>query len=345
MSLEFSINLENPPVSTNEYLSSDYIELLCLTSVDGILSKEQVAARIFKLDDIDADAEALEEEAIQEEDELLHVDNEADYLPEPKHRLSERKAMQADDWFSQLEFRAGVYGDFYPFNLSNDKDSLSRTEEISLKNKLYIYLLLASNLRYFPKREQTRLANYFEIASVEALKQYLSPVSEVYLFGNNPLNRGRYSGSLWERIMRFSGDIGDKPRREQKYYPSKNRGERGLDVVGWLPLPDKREGILVVTGQCACGEEKDWEDKQLTSHRVRWESHINFTAKPINSIFIPHSFRSSDGEWFNVTRINDSILFDRLRLIHLLDDVCDTLGDKLPYDIVDQVLKFEESLV
>lgn len=340
-----SIDLEKPPVSTNEYLSADYIELLCLISIDGIKSKEQVASRIFKLDDVNADSEDLREEAEIEESEVLHVDDEAKHLAPLRSRLSEKKEKQAVDWFAQLEFRVGVYEDFYPFYLSKDKGILSRKEEITQKNRLYIYLLLASNLDYFSKAIQIRLANHFEIASITALKQYLSPLSEVYLFGNNPLNKGRYSGSLWERIVRFSNDIGDRPRREQRYYPSTRQGERGLDVVGWIPLADKREGLFVVTGQCACGPEKNWEDKQLTSHPVRWNTHINFTATPINTIFIPHSFRHSNGEWYDITRINDSVLFDRLRLIYLLNNVYNSLDDKLPYDIVDQVINTKESLV
>lgn len=338
------IDLEKPPIVTNEYLSADYIELLCLTNIDGVISKEQVASRIFKLKDIDSDLDELQKEAESEELDLLHLDTNEEILPNPKYPLNEKQQRQTVDWFDQLEFRENNFSNFYPFYLSEDKGLLHQCNEISSQKKLYIFLLLASNLRCFSKQDQTRLANYFEIVCVAALKQYLSSASQVHLFGHNPLNDGRYSGSLWERIVRFATDIGDEPRRTERYYPSGKRGERGLDVVGWLPFSDNSEGLLVVTGQSACSPD-DWEDKQLTSHSARWKTHINFTVEPTNTVFIPHSYRQSNGEWYDVTRINDSILLDRLRLVNLLSESIEQLDEEFPHDLVEQLISLEESVV
>jgi len=307
-------NLENAPTTTVDHLCVDYVELLCLAHIDRAVSRASAIDRFH----------------------------------DAGRRFMEEEELVAEDWFRQLEFRKETFREFYPFSLTPDLKELYRESTITPKHKLYIFYLLSSNLRHFPsktnKKTQTLMGNYFERASVFALEHYLAPGCKAYLFGKNPLNSGPYTGTLWDRIEKFSEDIGDKPRHSKSHYPSDKEGERGLDVVGWRPFRDKNQGLLIVCGQCACGYE-DWEDKQLTLHAVRWKSHIIFTASPVNMVFIPHCFRQSNGEWHDVTRINDSILIDRLRLVHLLEGRCDSLVDELPYDVVDRVIEYIESLV
>jgi hypothetical protein len=250
---------------------------------------------------------------------------------------------KVQDWFLHLDWRSSAFADFYPFVVSRDGWEIERKSEISAKQKFYIFLLLASNLKYFTSPAiRNKLTTHFEVASTQALNRYLAPSGSAFMFGKNQLNTGRYSGTLWDRIQRLAHDVGDQPRLTQAAYPSNKQGERGMDVVGWVPHRDRLPGCIIITGQCACSYE-EWSDKQLTSHRTRWKNHILFTVEPINSAFIPHCFRSASGSWYDPTQINDSILFDRLRLVNLIGDEYDDLSNILPRDVVDRVLQTVET--
>jgi hypothetical protein len=209
---------------------------------------------------------------------------------------------------------------------------------VTLNHKMYLFLLLSANLRCFDKQRQGHLAAAFEVASLEALRQYLPKESTVRQFGKNALRSPRhYPGPIWQKVQKLAGDIRENLACAEANFSPRSTGDEGLDLVAWLPIgkSDVAPGVLTVFAQATCSDE--WVGKQLDSSAVSWHPFISFTVAPTNIVFIPFCYRDSRGEWFNRTDIKNSILVDRVRLVQLLREKSRTLSS-FAYGIVDEVL-------
>jgi hypothetical protein len=308
-----------PPKASETHLGADYVELLCLHDVDGMVSKSDVLVSIHKGDDL-----------VESEEEAGHGGGDFTY--------PDRLVGRVDDWFRHVQYRAAAFGEVYPFHLTEDCGTLCRTRRVTLNHKMYLFLLLSANLRCFDKQRQGHLAAAFEVASLEALRQYLPRESTVRQFGKNALRQPRhYTGSIWRKVERLASDIRERLACEEADFKPQSTGDEGLDLVAWLPIgkSDVAPGVLTVFAQCACTAK--WVTKQHSSSATSWQPYISFTVKPANIVFIPFCFRDPTGEWFNRTDIKDSILVDRVRLVQLLRGKSRSLSS-FAYRVVDEVL-------
>lgn len=341
--------LESLPASYNTYEWADYIELLCLTSKDKRVSRADVTDLVRErkrdlnegkpLEGTEADEEEMDDEIREElsiEDETEDID-EAEIEPA---MATDKWAEKVGDWFSDLEYRAGAFSEFYPFKVIKGGSVLTvngATAKPNLTRRVYIFLLLASNLRYFSKTEQTQIAAAFEVLSFYALKSYLPSKSTLYMFGKHPLNiGGRYStGTLWERLNRLAKDLREDVICQKVNFKPSNSGDAGLDLVGWVPLdqPIVRRGFFLIFGQCACTPK--WVSKQYETHYDTWKNYMSFTAYPARLTFIPYCFRKTSGAWYDHTKISMAVLVDRLRLIDLLRGNQSELGKYITNHVED----------
>ncbi len=328
--------IATPPSTYDDYKWADYIEILCLLNVDQEQSVEDIISRIQKRKDFG------ETEDLKYDPDL--VSEEGLTVPE----ISDRKKEQIEGWFRHLEYRCNAFEVFYPFTLEKGGRVLRRHRRLTFKHKLYIFFLLSSNFSYLSsKKTELLLANCFEIISREALKSYMPPNAEVHIFGANPLKEGKYKkGSLAERIERLAEDTNEKANSDSIVKFSSRvgsgSGDRGLDIVGWVPMGDRSKGILIVFGQCTCTEK--WVPKQHSSSFEAWRGMINFKAPPTNMAFIPFFFRNSDGDWHDDTEIHSSILIDRLRFIYLLQKKITSIKELPSFEIVDEAIKQSEPI-
>lgn len=93
--------------------------------------------------------------------------------------------------------------------------------------------------------------------------------------------------------------------------------DAGLDVVAWLPFPDRRSSKLILFGQCATG--KRWRGKvnelQPLSWCLRWLTK-NPKVTPLKAFFVPHAV--SDVDWEKLG-YHSGIFFDRLRIAYFAE--------------------------
>ncbi len=323
------IELTAPPKTNDVYMWADYIELLCLVNPDRVYSKADIIDRFSESLDLD--------------EELVRIDKEGEVTPLRPTERNDKRANQAYDWYAHLLYREATFGDSYPFYLSSNGDTLHRYPELTAKHKVYIFFLLAANLRYL--QEHHPITSSFEIVSLEALKNYLPNQALVYPFGKGSSSGARYTGRLFDKIKRLAEDLGERLNCDESNFKPTNSGDGGLDIVAWLPFDgDPSTGFVIVFAQCACTA--DWDVKQLSSSRVRWSRYIVFSVPPTNICFIPICFRSSTGSWDNPTDILETILIDRVRLIRLLKHSYDKLVDGvIPLPLVQRIIDYEEPLV
>ena len=243
------ISLDKLPAHSDIHLWADFIELLCLCNLDGYVSKADVLDRYEEIMGTDKS----EEQDASSSDERNDI-------------RSNRLELKSDDWFGHLAFRAGTFGgdDFYPFEMTSDGDALVRKDELTLKHKLYIFLLIASNLRYTPTLRDG-ISSDFEAICEVALKKCLPYQAEVYIFGTGGLpDSKKLSGNLFKKITKLADLLNERVIVEEKNLSHRNVGDGGLDIVGWVPMGDSARGLFCIFGQCACDFD-NWVVKQHSS--------------------------------------------------------------------------------
>lgn len=321
----------------NAYAWADYVELLCLFSIDGQITRADVVRHYGRRKDLGEEpvAEVSSEDAEESRD-----DSDEEWLTTEK---KDKVELQIDDWFKHLKFRIGSFTDFYPFKLSDDEHTLSLLSPLSDAHRLYLFLLFASNLGYF-SQHQTTLTSNFEVISREALKSLLPQQAEVHLFGKSAAKSARYSGSLWKKINILAADLNEQVVADKSEFSPHNTGDKGLDIVAWVPIEDATPNQLFVFGQCACSTD-EWSDKQSSSSREAWSQTITLSSPPNNVAFIPLCFRRANGRWHVRHQIRETILIDRLRFVLLLGKTYATLRDYFSPEGLSRLVEQKAALV
>ena len=248
---------ENYPRDSKLYLYADYFELVSLFNKDTVITVSEMLDR-------------LKNEGIIKQNAV--IENQAKQNDEDESFVREV--------FILLKHRSRSFDNDYPFDCSDER--LSFIDTLDAKQKIYIFLLLASNLNLF-KDYQSVITTEFEIISKKALESYLPKFAEVKNFGKN----SEFTGSACEKVRKLADCMNLTVNEEYlDSVSSKGTQDLGLDVVGWLPLEDKIGNHISVFAQCACG--KEW-NKKLNETR-RYNKFLNLYLSDItHSLFIPYS--------------------------------------------------------
>jgi len=329
--------IDKLPDTSDLRLWTDYVELLCLVNIDREVSKDDVLGRIAEGKDLDVHGDDIGPET-GDEPGASGVDLDA-------ARRDDRRARRVDDVFNHLVFRHGMFRDFYPFTLVRNGNTLSARNTSTAKHKLYLFLLLSSNLRYVLRPTREVLTDDFELVSAEVLRRCLPEGSNVPVFGKNPHAPAQYRGLLWDKVNRLAQDLQEQVHIQQTDFKPRDSGDNGLDIVAWVPMGDNRGGYLAVFGQCACTEE--WVSKQHSSSAEAWRAVMTLTAPPSNMAFVPFCLRQSNGSWSARHDIHGSILIDRFRFVHFLrqNQGYMALKGQRSYAVIEEVLRQRESVV
>ncbi len=247
--------------------------------------------------------------------------------------IDDRYDSWAQQVYSQLESRQTMFKDDYPFEMS--KGAISRKKTLDLKQKLYVMLLMCSNLPYFPMLEPA-LTSEFEEVAFEVLKAFLPANATVRQLGKN----SDYAGDAKSKIKMLANEMNVRIN-EREFQKIQGTQERGLDVVGWIPFSDRCFGFLCILAQCACG--KDWTHKLSETRRFD-NSYFNFEKlKPIHALFIPRGLHYKD-DLYQSDEMSDVLLFERGRILKALStaDFFDKFKSK---KIVDHYVNLSEDIV
>jgi len=305
---------EKFPRDSKIYLYADYFELVSLFNKDAIISVSEMLDR-------------LKDEGVFKQEKI--IENQAE--------TNDNNEVFVREIFNLLEQRYNSFGTDYPFLCANE--SLSLLNNLSNKQKIYIFLLLASNLNLFGDF-QSDLTTEFELLSQEALKNYLPNYATIKSFGKNT----EFSGYICDKIRQLANLMNLRTNEEYlKTISVKGTQDMGLDIVGWLPFSDNIGNYISVFGQCACG--KDW-NKKLNETR-RYNNFINpYLSKSIHTLFIPYSLINyNDSNFYEHHEFGESVLlFERKRILALIAN-CDFYNTLNTSELIEKCVAFEESIV
>jgi hypothetical protein len=232
--------------------------------------------------------------------------------------------------FEVIKERISLYVDEYPFEYQNNETLLLK-QNMSTKNKLYLSLLVSSNLDIF-KPFISDLATDFEKVSHAVLKEFLPVKAVVKEFGENT----QYRGNAISKIKQLANDLGlQVDDYELNQVSERNTQERGLDIIGWLPFADKCGNKVIFLCQCACG--KKYESKQHDTRR--FENYLRFyKTKPQQTLFIPYSLINiHEGKFYHSDYIEqDYLVFERKRILEYHND--NSIENSETFKIINKLL-------
>lgn len=313
------INILLPNKHTRKlvHLYADYVEVISLFSNDNFISTSDVEDRFY-------------------DEGILHKSKTAD---KNQAEANDETEKWINEIFAEIKNREFSFGIDYPFIVENsDKIRLKDPANINNRNKLYLFMLLASNLDIF-NIFQPELTTDFEILSYESLNGFMPNPSIVKSFGKN----SEYIGTAQQKIKLLANDIKVSINEETLSEISElGNQERGLDLVAWIPFEDSIANKLLVLCQCACG--KEWFKK--LSETGRYENYFDLHRnKPVHAMFVPYSLLDIQKSRFHQSNeILNTLIFERKRILNFIQD--DSFFNAYPSkQVVDRCIIAEEDIV
>lgn len=270
----------------------DHVEFSALTDPDRNSSKSQLAGEIIVTGSVDA----VEQDETEQQDKVDSLEGITDAV------------------FTEAEDRIKACGGDanYPFDLQR-KALVSKDEALS---SVYTFLLFLS--RFGEKAvDGVNGAKLFEDLCSHAMAIYFGcrdALAASYVFGfPRRVAPKNFVAALDDlcRVKILEGIPDNK-------FPDINMmKDAGLDVVAWLPFPDRRSAKLIAFGQCATGE--NWWAKRYELQPSDWvRTWLTKTPQviPVKTFFVPHAVTVS--EWAHLG-YQAGIIFDRFRITYLAE--------------------------
>ena len=282
-----------------KYRWVDYFELLCISNIDGELDKTTMIDRIYlkEKDGIDSGLGESEEFDVDEES-TSESDNELRFY----------------EYYKYFQQRHHQFGDFYPFQVDDNKLKLKDDYATNNKQIIYTYLLCCSSLSYF-KDFQNVLTSDFENISSKALAR-MFPENITHVLGKSSIGGIRkYKGNVYSKLETLADDLSANLRISQEDFAATSSGDGGLDIISWYGFHDNLNSIPTFSCQCKCST--SWTSSSDPGSLL--SGYFDMDCNPFSIYFIPFSFRKVNGNWHQIQHVKNKVLLDRLRICNLLD--------------------------
>lgn len=219
----------------------------------------------------------------------------------------ERAEATCQATMTELEGRVASAGDRYPFEVAGNLLRCTRDPVSAVP--YFLCLCLAFFDWEAKKLKKVKPEQLFERLCTVAAAAFISGDAVKFSTPRSDLPGGfaKAVASLCERL-------GECRWQEQ---PTLNKQDDHLDVVAWRHFPDRREGKLVMLGQCASG--RNWRSKtqelQPEAFFQKWMAPVP-VSRTIRAFFTPH--RVPREQW-RMHSADGGILFDRCRLAYCIN--------------------------
>jgi hypothetical protein len=247
-------------------------------------------------------------------------DYEAPGLPSIDRWASEDTTLESgvSDIGGEIQRRIELLADRYPFKIEGN--SLIYTGPS--RTRMYEFCLAVSLQKNLSSAPFNRLPAAFEEVAECCMRRFLGSGAGGLRTGYSSSDRTHRKLKEWvDELAVQTGEWQWQPAEHLPLDPPlKNLKDGGVDFVTWKRVFDRRRGMLMFVGQCACGD--GWEDKfheidadfvNITQW-VRYPSLVKMTrvfATP-HHISNPHTFE-------NATR-KAGLILDRVRLVLLAEE-------------------------
>lgn len=298
--------LDVPPAGSDSFIWTDYVELRALIHPDGCFSRGDLAGI------------------------------------ERRNRDLTGHGFSVEERWRQLADFAGIrkleFNHSYPFEVTDDEDTIVFNFDGSQQQQNYVALLIASCMRNIENTRKAEVARIFEKTCFHIFAKLMPVGSEVRATWANGGIEAPYAGTLFEKMKAIAEDIRCAPNFKERDFRTNDRGDGGIDLISWHPMTDKRKGMPIAFAQCGCSKD-DWVFKQLEASPSKHDSHLPVMHPWATYYFLPIDLRHSDGCWACESDIGKAIIVDRLRMLRLLEQY-NIFGDLPVMPYVDEAMAF-----
>ena len=226
---------------------------------------------------------------------------------------------------AEIRRRSEQLGVHYPFKLQKPA-TLVYIEDRS-KTSVYEFCLSFSLTRHEVNRKPANSTiPAFELIVGESLQAFMGVGSLFFRLGWPPEKShgrpGKFSEAIKLLHQQTSGEWAFAERTNHPAPPAE-QGDNGIDIVVWKPFGncDKRLGVPMVLGQCACGkdalDEKKWGEMSPGSLETEYRGTVSH-AGYLRCLAIPHHL-PHPSRW-NTAVAKGGVLLDRIRLTWLAEE-------------------------
>ena len=120
--------------------------------------------------------------------EILDRFTETNLIKDGEARMNDSNESWVKEIFSLIELRSRVFSGTYPYVYDNLHQTLILKDDLTIKNKLYVQLLLSANLPFFNKNIP-ELTSDFENVSFYAIQGYFEGSTNTRKFGKRRKNK------------------------------------------------------------------------------------------------------------------------------------------------------------
>ena len=310
--------INSPETSDTRSRLADWIEIQSLIKTRQVATRADFGGLWDILDDNGREVEIDPETGDSLETEILEVD----------------RSLSTDQVFDELEYRADVLKEHYPFELylKDQNWHLSPTRssqdpDIEAARISYLFCLLISAVRDGtltaddPDALRKAIPQLFQEISAKAAGGVLG--GRVISFGWPRPDGSTFLSALMDASKQMK--LG-KPLNSVPLWSTGQEKDAGIDVIAWRDFPDRQPGKMVLFGQVASGN--DWTEKPIKNAMPLFLSW--FSQRPtehfIPAIFIPfpqhHDCAGRSGEAFGIVADAEAwrreqqfgLVIDRLRI-------------------------------
>lgn len=208
------------------------------------------------------------------------------------------KSMAEDAW-AELERRAGLCGDRWPFTI--DGNAIRVRKSTPARLGLY-WFLAALGLRIDVSPLSRTL---FERCVAELVGGLTSQAGWAIGFPR----RAPIPTDLNQAIRGYASASHEDGLG--KPFPASDK-DLDVDVVAWCEFKDGRGSYLHFVGQCATGA--DWKDKLTELNPHKWSDHLKWAVPPTRFFASPLVFRKEEMRRLSM---DGGLILDRPRLLEL----------------------------
>lgn len=287
------------------HLFADLAELLLLIRYNGRTRLHQNDLETL-LNEMPITAEEIDEE------------EESARAEKTSAERNSRQDRQIEDVMTQLAYRAGAFGEWYPFMITGD--ALRLREQLSNNHRLYRLLVACSRLRSFGRNGvPQRWARGFTRVSCVAMKALAPKSAQTRIFDANSLDRQNYYGTDLRNALPILGqDLGVLSINKHECATAEPSGDGGFDVVTTLHFDDGAATAYAILGQCGA-QETAWPSKTLEASPINFRHFYQVQLDYPSVMFTPICYRSAVGTWVNNKCANGVLLADRFRIMSLVN--------------------------
>lgn len=231
-----------------------------------------------------------------------------------------------DDVFLELENRAKLCADTYPFELKLGQRLQHR--QIDQNNKpaiVYRYLLLCTRLNMLNNRRHANIDGtlLFEELSAAIMREYLGfDRAKTMVFGTS------VGGGFARKVKDLCETLNEGGTYKAVDAAGAAANDGKLDALAWVPFGDTNPGKLILFGQSKTGT--SWPDQITQSRPIdfakKWFSRGSFSVDPVRALCVAESV---DPDRWPSLCIDGGLLMDRCRIVELSSRIDNALFDRI----------------